>query len=46
MNQTSDPELVFDFELDEKAAWEIENKGWVEAVRVRLPDGRQVPISF
>jgi hypothetical protein len=46
MSQVSEPELVFSFEFDDRAAWEIEQKGWLEAVKVRLPDGKQIPICF
>jgi len=46
MSRPAGPELVFNFELDERAAWEIEQKGWLEAVKVRLPDGSQIPICF
>jgi hypothetical protein len=40
------PELVFNFDFDDSVAFEIEQKGWLEQVRCKLPDGREVPICF
>jgi hypothetical protein len=40
------PTLEFTFELDERAVYEIEQKGWFEQVAVRLPDGRLIPLCF
>jgi hypothetical protein len=44
--RASDPELVFGFEFDDRAAWEIEQKGWLEGATVRLPDGRRISVCF
>lgn len=40
------PTLVFGCDFDAQTAYEVELKGWFEAVVVRLPSGLEVPLSF
>jgi hypothetical protein len=40
------PTLVFGLDFDEQAAYEVELKGWFEAVSVKLPNGLEIPLSF
>lgn len=40
------PKLVFTCGFDERTASEAELKGWFDAVRVSLPSGLEVPLSF
>ena len=43
---SSGAELLFSFEFDERAAYEVEQKGWLEQVSVGLPDGRVISVCF
>jgi hypothetical protein len=38
--------LSFAFDLDERAEWEIQQKGYFEHAVVFLPDGSALPVSF
>jgi hypothetical protein len=40
------PTLTFTCDLDERAEWEIEQKGWFEQALVHLPDGTSVQLHF
>ena len=40
------PKLVFAVDFDERTAFEVELKGWFEAVAVQLPNGAEIPLSF
>jgi hypothetical protein len=40
------PELIFECEFDERAAEEVELKGYFQHAVVRLPDGRRMRLSF
>jgi len=46
MKEDSNVTLSFTFELDERAVWEIQQKGWFEHALVHLPDGSNVPVCF
>jgi hypothetical protein len=46
MNERVKPTLLFSCDFDEQTAYEVEMKGWFEAVAARLPDGLEVPLSF
>ena len=41
-----EPTLTFTCELDERAEWEIEQKGFFEHAVVNLPDGGSVSVCF
>jgi len=45
MSDNEEPTLSFSYDFDERAAWDIEAKGWARAV-VRLPGGRRVAVNF
>lgn len=38
--------LFFSIELDDRAVWEIELKGWFEGASAKLSTGRDIPLSF
>jgi hypothetical protein len=40
------PELIFECEFDERAAEEVELKGFFQHAAVCLPDGRRMKLSF
>lgn len=40
------PTLIFTCEMDERAEWEIEQKGFFAHAVVVLPEGRKVPVFF
>ena len=46
MPETNHATLSFSCDLDERAEWEIEQKGWFEHALVLLPDGRSVRVYF
>lgn len=46
MGTISAPTLVFSCDFDERTAYEVELKGWFEAVAVQLPNGLEIPLSF
>jgi hypothetical protein len=46
MKENNQPRLTFSYHLDERAEWEIENKGWFEQAIVHLPDGKKLQVSF
>ena len=40
------PVLFFTCDFDERAAWEVEQKGFFEHASVRLPNGVDIQVSF
>jgi hypothetical protein len=46
MHETNHVTLSFTCDLDERAEWEIEQKGWFEHALVHLPDGSSVQVQF
>src|SRR5262249_39516917 len=47
MNQSaSSVRLLFTCEMDERAEWEIKQKGFFEHVLAHLPDGKTVRVCF
>lgn len=46
MDQTEPVTLSFTCDLDERAEWEIQQKGFFEHAVVLLGDGRTLPVSF
>ena len=46
MDTIGAPTLVFSCDFDEQTAYEVELKGWFEAVAVQLPNGLEIPLSF
>jgi len=46
MSTWSDPTLSFSCDLDDRAAFEVEQKGYFERAIAELPDGRQVKVCF
>lgn len=46
MAEANKPILSFTCELDDRAIWEIEQKGYFEHALVRLPEGESVRVSF
>jgi len=44
-NEVLEPTLCFSYDFDERAAWEVEHKGWASGF-VRLPDGRRAAVNF
>ena len=46
MNELSEPVLTFDDDFDERAAFEVELKGYYSLARVCLPDGARFRVCF
>ena len=46
MHETNHVTLSFTCDLDERAEWEIEQKGWFEHALVHLPEGGSVRVHF
>lgn len=40
------PTLIFKCEFDDQTEFEVEQKGWFEAVAVRLPSGAEISLAF
>src|SRR5579871_744585 len=41
-----EPQLIFSIDFDDRIAWEVEQKGFVEHVRIELPDKRVATVCF
>lgn len=46
VNGMTEPTIIFTCDFDERTAWEAEQKGWFEAIAVRLPCGPEIPLAF
>jgi len=46
MHKANRVTLSFTCDIDERAEWEIQQKGWFEHAIVHLPDGSNVPVCF
>lgn len=46
MNTSANPKLVYKCEFDELTAYDVEYKGWFDAVAVILPDGIEIPMAL
>jgi hypothetical protein len=46
VSQRAGCQVHFPEDYDEPGEWEVEAKGWLQGVRVELPDGRLFPLFF
>ena len=46
INKQTEPELVFTCDFDAQTEFEVEQKGWFEAIAVRLPGDILISVSF